>query len=111
MEKFIKFVKNNVLIILAAFFLVDFALCLFTSNPVDPTAKQLKYHTLTLDLLWALVFFEVWITSNIERLLNKRITLVAEEVNFMYDTMKKAVEESEKEKKEESTEEEEKKVE
>lgn len=110
MEKFIKFVKNNVLIILAVFFLVDFVFGLFTYKPADITEKRLMLHTLGMDLLWAFGLFEVWATSNIERLLSKRITLVAEEVDFMYDTIRKTVEESEKEKKEESTDKEEKSI-
>lgn len=105
MKKFIKSVKNNVLLFLAAFFLVDFVFCLFTYKPLDITEKRLMLHTLSIDLLWAFGLFEVWATSNIERLLSKRITLVAEEVDFMYDTIRKAVEESEKEKKEDSKEE------
>lgn len=109
-KNFPNFVKNNILLILAAFFLVDFVFCLFTSNPVDPTAKRFKYHTLTLDLLWIFGLFEVWSTSNIEKLLNKRISLVEAEVNLMYDTIRKAVEESEKEKKDESADKEEKEV-
>lgn len=105
MEKFIKSVKNNVLLFLVAFFLVDFVFCIFTYKPADITEKRLMLHTLGIDLLWAFGFFEVWATSNIERLLSKRITLVSDEVDFMYDTMRKAVEES----KEKSTEEADKK--
>ena len=106
MEKFIKFLKNNMLLILAAFFLADFVFCLFTYKPADITEKRLMFHTLGIDLLWAFGLFEVWATSNIERLLNKRITLVSEEVDFIYDTIRKAVEES----KEESADKEEKSV-
>ena len=104
-KKFINFVKNNMLLILAAFFLVDFVFCIFTYKPADITEKRLMLHTLGIDLLWAFGLFEVWTTSNIERLLSKRITLVSEEVDFMYDTIRKAVEESNKEKKEETKEE------
>lgn len=111
MKKFINFIKNNALLILAAFFLVDFVFCLFTYKPADITEKRLMLHTLGIDLLWAFGLFEVWATSNIERLLSKRITLVSDEVDFMYDTIRKAVEEHNKEKKEESAEEEEKSVE
>lgn len=111
MEKFIKFVKNNTLLILAAYFLVDLVFCLFTYKPADITEKRLMLHTLGIDLLWVFGLFEVWATSNIERLLSKRITLVEEEVDFMYDTIRKAVEESNKEKKEESADKEEKTVE
>ena len=107
-KNFINFVKNNVLLILTAFFLLDFVFCLFTYKPANITEKRLMLHTLGMDLLWAFGLFEVWATSNIERLLSKRITLVSEEVDFMYDTIRKAVEESNKEKKEESADKEEK---
>ena len=109
-KNFLKFVKSNMLLILAAFFMLDFIICLFISSPVDTTAKRFKFHTLTLDLLWVFGLFEAWATFNIEGLLNKRITLVSEEVDFIYDTIRKTVEESNKEKKEESADKEEKSV-
>lgn len=108
---FLNFVKNNLPLFLAAFFLLDFIIgVFFTSDPVDTTEKRIKFINLIIDLLWIFGLFEVWATSNIEKLLNKRISLVEAEVNLMYDTIRKAVEESEKEKKEEAAEKEEKEV-
>lgn len=104
MEKFINFVKNNVLLILAAFFLVDFVFCLFTYKPADITEKRLMFHTLSFDLIWAFGLFEVWATSNIERLLNKRIGLVSKRVDILIDAINEAAKSVSEEKKEEADE-------
>lgn len=100
---FLNFVKNNALLIFAAFFLLDFILGVFyVPTPVDPIERKIKWINLSIDILWVFGFLEVYFTTKIEKYLSARITLVAKEVDFMYDTIRKAVEESEKEKKEEA---------
>lgn len=109
---FLNFVKNNALLIFAAFFLLDFILGVFyIPTPVDPIERRIKYINLSIDLLWVFGFLEVYHTSKVEKYIAKRVDLVTKEVDFMYDTIRKAIEESEKEKKEEATKKEEKTVE
>lgn len=112
MKKIFNFIKSNLLLIFAAFWFADFLIGFITINPstLDATTRKIKALELGSDLLWTFVLYLEHGLIKTMRLLNKRITLVAKELDFMYNTIKKAVEDSEKEKKEESADKEEKSV-
>ena len=103
-KNFINFVKDNWLLLFAAFWFADFLIGFITINPstLDATTRKTKAIELGSDLLWTLVLCLEHGLIKTMHLLNKRITLVATELDFMYDTIKKAIEDSEKDKKEEA---------
>lgn len=100
--EFIKFIKNNIFFIFAAYWLIDFVIGSITFKPstLDDTARKIKILQLGLDLLWSVVFFIQHGVVKVHEVLSKRIELVEKEVDLIYDTIRKAVEESEKENKE-----------
>lgn len=97
MKKIFNFVKNNVFLIFAAYWLIDFVIGSITFKPstIDDTARKIKILQLGLDLLWSVVFFIQHGVVKVHEVLSKRIELVEKEVDLIYDTIRKAVEESE----------------
>lgn len=111
MKKIFNFIKNNGLLILAIFWLVDFVFCLITSNPADDTSRLIRSLNLDVDLLWSLVFFGMYATSKIENLLNERINYVNKRIDLLFDFIEEAAKLMESKEAEEAADKEEKKEE
>ena len=105
---FFNFVKNNALLIFAAFFMLDFVIGIFTSYPVDPIERKIKCINRSIDILWVFSFLEAYVTTKIEKQLYKCIKLVDDKVDLICDFLQKVIEEEESE--EESADKEEKEV-
>ena len=98
---FLNFLKNNLLLFLAAFFLLDSIIgVFFTPDPVDLTAKRIRSITIAIDLLWFAVLTGSYATSRIEKHLLNCIRLVDYKVDLIFDFIQKAIEEESKEEKE-----------
>lgn len=89
MKKILNFVKNNIFLILAAHWLINFAIGLITLNPstLDATTRKIKALEFGLDLLFALVFFIQHTFYKAIRLTNDRIDLVNKRVDILFDAM------------------------
>ena len=111
MKKIFNFIKNNVFLIFAAYWFIDFVIGLITFNPstLDATTRKIKALEFGMDLLWTLVFMLEHTVTKVGKALDKRIDWVHEEVKIIYTAINEAVKEMES--KEESAEEEEKSVE
>ena len=103
-KKFFNFVKNNVFLILAAYWFIDFVIGLITLKPstLDATTRRIKALELGIDLLWTLVFMLEHSVIKAVSSLSKRIDLVHEEVNVIIDAINEAAKSVSEEKKEEA---------
>lgn len=106
MKKIFNFVKNNGLLILAAFWFISFVIDLITTSPstLDATARKLKSIDIDLDLLWFLVTLIEYGVVKVHEVLSKRIDLVDKRVDLIFDFINKAVEEIESKEKAEAEE-------
>ena len=102
-KNFLNFIKNNVFLIFAAYWFIDFLIGLITFNlfTLDATARRIKALEIGLDLLWALVFMLEHSVIKAVSSLSKRIDLVHEEVNVIIDAINEAAKSVSEEKKEE----------
>lgn len=102
MKKFFNFVKNNVFLILAAYWFINFLIGFITINPstLDATTRKIKALELGSELLWSLVFMIEHSIIKAVSSLSKRIDLVHEEVNVIIDAINEAAKSVSEEKKE-----------
>ena len=99
-KKFLNFVRNNIFLILAAYWFISFLIGIITINPstLDATTRKIKALELGLDLLWSLVFFIQHSFYKVIGLMNEKIDLVNKRVDFIFDFIQKVIkEESEEE--------------
>ena len=106
MKKIFNFIKNNVFLILAAYWLIDFVIGSITFKPstLDETTRKIKALELDSDLLWTLVFMLEHSVIKTVSSLSKRIDLVNKEVDLILDAINEAVKSVSEEKKEEADE-------
>jgi hypothetical protein len=106
MKKIFNFVKNNVFLILAAFWFVDFVigLIIFSPSTLDATTRKIKFLELGSDLLWSLVFIIQHGVVKVHEVLSKRIDLVNKRVDLILDAINEAAKSVSEEKKEEADE-------
>ena len=92
-KNFLNFIKNNVFLIFAAYWLVDFVISLITFNPsaLDDTTRRIKVIQLVIDMLWFTVLFSIYNTSKIIKHLYELIKLVNKKVDLIADTIDEAV--------------------
>lgn len=92
MKKIFNFVKNNIFLILAAYWFISFAIGFITINPstLDATTRKIKALEIGSDLLWSLVFMIEHSVIKTVSSLSKRIDLVHEEVNVIIDAINEA---------------------
>ena len=104
-KKIFNFIKNNVFLILAAYWFISFAIGFITINPstLDETTRKFKFLYIGLDLLWSLVFMIEHSIIKAVSSLSKRIDLVHEEVNVIIDAINEAAKSVSEEKKEAET--------
>lgn len=100
MKKFIKSVKNNIFLILAAYWLINFAIGFITINhsTLDVTTRKIKSLELGLDLLFALVFFIQHSFYKVIELTNEKIDLVNKRVDIICDAITEAINAAKEEK-------------
>lgn len=110
MKKILNFVKNNVFLILAAYWFINFLIGFITINPstLDATTRKIKALELGSDLLWSLVFFIQHSFYKVIELTNEKIDLVNKRVDIICDAITAAINASKEEK--EATETDEKEV-
>ena len=101
-KNFLNFVKNNLFLILAAYWFISFLIGFITLNPstLDETTRRFKVLYIGLDLLWTLVFMLEHSVIKAVSSLSKRIDLVHEEVNVIIDAINEAAKSVSEEKKE-----------
>lgn len=85
MKKIFNFVKNNIFVFFAIYWIAQFVVGLIKFNPsaLDETAKKLKAIEFGVDLIWALIFILEHSFYKIIHLIGKRIDLVSESINFI----------------------------
>lgn len=103
MKKIFNFVKNNIFLILAAYWLINSVIDSITFKPstLDDTARKIKTLQLGLDWLWVFVFFIQHGVVKVHEVLSKRIELVEKEVDLILDAINEAAKSVSEEKKEE----------
>lgn len=89
MKKIFGFIKNNIFLILAAYWFISFAIGLITLNPstLYATTRKIKALELGLDLLFALVFFIQHSFYKVIELMNEKIDLVNKRVDILFDAI------------------------
>ena len=107
MKKIFNFVKNNVFLILAAYWFISFLIGFITINPstLDATTRKIKALELGSDLLWSLVFFIQHDVVKVTAHLYECIKLIDKNVELIYDAINEAAKSVSEEKKEEEAEE------
>lgn len=92
MKKIFNFVKNNGILFLVAFWLIDFVVGLITFNPTDKTTGYIKNLILGVDMLWFFVLIDAYITSKIIKYLHEENKLLNKKVDYLFDFIQKAIE-------------------
>lgn len=101
-KKFFNFVRNNVFLILAAYWFINFAIGFIAINPstLDATTRKIKALELGSDLLWTLVFFIQHSFYKVIGLTNEKIDLVNKRVDIICNAITEAINASKEEKNE-----------
>lgn len=99
-KKFFNFVKNNVFLILAAYWFISFLIGFITINPstLEATTRKIKALEIGSDLLWSLVFFIQYTFYKVIRLMNDKIDLVNKRVDIICDAINEAINAAKEEK-------------
>lgn len=92
MKKIFNFVKNNVFIILAAYWFIDFLIGLITFKPstLDATTRRIKALELGIDLLWTLVFMLEHTVTKVRELVDERIDCANKRIDTIIDAINEA---------------------
>lgn len=103
-KKIFNFLKNNVFLILAAYWFISFLIGFITFNTstLDETTRKIKVLYIGLDLLWSLAFIIQHGVVKVHEVLSKRIDLVSKEVDLILDAIDEAAKSVSEEKKEEA---------
>ena len=102
MKKIFNFVKNNIFLIFAAYWFIDFLIGFITLNTstLDETTRKFKVLYIGLDLIWTLVFMLEHSVIKAVSSLSKRIDLVHKEIDIIYTAINEAAKSVSDEKKE-----------
>ena len=93
MKKIFSFVKSNIFMIFAIYWLVDFLIGLITLKPstLDATTRRIKALELGVDLLWTLVFTLEHTVTKVGKLLDERIDCANKRIDIIIDAINEAV--------------------
>ena len=106
MKKIFNFLKNNVFLILAAYWFISFLIGFIAINPstLDATTRKIKALELGSDLLWTLVFMLEHTVTKVGSLLSERIDCANKRIDIIIDAINEAAKSVSEEKKEEADE-------
>lgn len=92
MKKILNFVKNNVFLIFAAYWFIDFVIGFITFKPstLDDTARKIKTLQLGMDILWTLVFMIEHTVIKVAKVLDERIDFTNKRIDIIFNLIEEA---------------------
>lgn len=87
MKKIFNFVKNNVFLIFAAYWFIDFVIgfITFKTSTLDDTAKKIKTLQLGMDMIWSILFLIEHSLIRVANLIKKKIKWLDTETEIIID--------------------------